>query len=304
MAKTTQKKKCCCCGEELALTKYYKSYSKFYNDEYLPICKDCFQRNFAQYATEYHNNKKAIQRLCMAFDIYFNEDLFDSCDTNNETVVGNYFRKLNMRQHAGKTFDTTIEEGNMELSGDRKRVKGKRIAVVDEYDNVSEEEIKVNPKDIEKWGIGFDPIDYQVLNSYYKQLQKANPDIGDNQQMFIIDMCYTNMQQMKALREGRIDDYNKLLESKRKSFQQSGLKIARDSDSKDDSIMGMDIEKMERYSPAEVYKNKKLFADYDNIKDYILVHLVRPLKNIIFGTNEKDDVYCVKDREEIGEQND
>lgn len=298
MAKTTQKKKCCCCGEELALTKFYKSYSKFYHDEYLPICKDCFQRKFAQYAAEYHNNKKAIQRLCMAFDIYFNEDLFDSCDVNNETVVGNYFRKLNMKQHAGKTFDTTIEEGNMELSGDRKKVKGKRIAVVDEYDNVSEEEIKISPKDIEKWGIGFDPIDYQVLNSYYKQLKKANPDIGDNQEMFIIDMCYTNMQQMKALREGRIDDYSKLTESKRKSFQQSGLKVARESTSNEEFSFGVNVEMIEKYTPAEYYKNQELFKDYDNIKDYFDRFILRPLKNLMHGTVDRDYEYRVKEEED------
>lgn len=298
MPKATKTFTCCCCGEDLSLTKFYKSFSEFYKDEHLPICKDCFQRKFGQYAAEYHNNKKAIQRLCMAFDIYFNEDLFDSCDVNDETVVGNYFRKLNMKQHAGKTFDTTIEEGNMELSGDRKKVKGKRIAVVDEYDNVSEEEIKISPKDIEKWGIGFDPIDYQVLNSYYKQLKKANPDIGDNQEMFIIDMCYTNMQQMKALREGRIDDYSKLTESKRKSFQQSGLKVARETTNSEDFTVGVNVELIEKYTPAEYYKNQELFQDFDSIKDYFGRFILRPLKNLMHGTVDRDYEYRVKEEED------
>lgn len=298
MPKTTKTFTCCCCGEDLSLTKFYKSFSEFYKDEHLPICKDCFQRKFGQYAAEYHNNKKAIQRLCMAFDIYFNEDLFDSCDVNDETVVGNYFRKLNMKQHNNKTFDTTIEEGNIELSGDRKRVKGKRIAVVDEYDNVSEEEIKISPKDIEKWGIGFDPIDYQVLNSYYKQLKKANPDIGDNQEMFIIDMCYTNMQQMKALREGRIDDYSKLTESKRKSFQQSGLKVARETTNSEDFTVGVNVELIEKYTPAEYYKNQELFQDFDSIKDYFGRFILRPLKNLMHGTVDRDYEYRVKEEED------
>ena len=298
MPKATKTFTCCCCGEDLSLTKFYKSFSEFYKDEHLPICKDCFQRKFGKYAAEYHNNKKAIQRLCMAFDIYFNEDLFDSCDVNDETVVGNYFRKLNMKQHTGKTFDTTIEEGNMELSGDRKKVKGKRIAVVDEYDNVSEEEIKISPKDIEKWGIGFAPIDYQVLNSYYKQLKKANPDIGDNQEMFIIDMCYTNMQQMKALREGRIDDYSKLTESKRKSFQQSGLKVARETTNSEDFTVGVNVELIEKYTPAEYYKNQELFQDFDSIKDYFGRFILRPLKNLMHGTVDRDYEYRVKEEED------
>ena len=298
--KAVEKAVCCCCGESLSVTKFYKSYSNFYKDEHLPICKDCFQRKFGQFATEYHSNKKAIQRLCMAFDIYFNEELFDGCDTNDETVVGNYFRKLNMAQfkRERKTFENSITEGVLELSGDRKKVKGKRIAVVDEYDNVQEEEIKINPKDIEKWGTGFDLTDYEALNTHYKHLKKANPNSDDNQEIFIIDMCYTKMQQMKAAREGRVDDYNKLTDSYRKSFQQSGLKMVRESGSTEDFIIGINAETIEKFTPAEYYKNKKLYKDHDNIGDYIRRFLFRPLKNLIFGTQERDPEYCVKDEEE------
>ena len=124
MPKSVEKRVCCTCGETLNSSKYYKSYSEFYIDSFLPICKDCFSHKFGEYAKTYKSNKMAMQRMCMTFDIYFNEDIFDSCDTNDETVVGNYFRKLNMKQNRGKTFENTISEGAFDLSGDRKKVKG------------------------------------------------------------------------------------------------------------------------------------------------------------------------------------
>ena len=87
MPKIAEQQKCCCCGETLSITKYYKSYSNFYSKGILPICKDCFGRKFGEYARVFKSNKIAMQRMCMAFDIYFNETAFDKCDTKDSRQV-------------------------------------------------------------------------------------------------------------------------------------------------------------------------------------------------------------------------
>ena len=223
MPKKSEKRVCCTCGDSLIVSKYYKSNSDFYLDSMLPICKDCFSHKFGQYARIFKSNKMAMQRMCIAFDIYFNEDLFDKCDTNDETVIGNYFRQLNMAQHHGKTFDDSINEGAFNLSGDRKKVKGKRVAIVDEYDNVQEEtpEEKINPKDLEKWGLGFDLMDYEILNSHYKFLKNSNPNCDSNQEIFITTLCYTYMKQMKSLREGDVKTYKDMSELYLRTFKEA-----------------------------------------------------------------------------------
>lgn len=306
MPKTVDKCLCCSCGESLAMTKFYNTVSRFYTNGVLPICKECFNRKFTEYAKLYQSNKKAIQRMCMAFDVYYSEELFDSCDTKDEAVVGRYFRKLNMLQYKNKTFEDTLSTGLFELSGDRKRVKSKRVAFVDEYDNVQEEtpEDKIDPKDIEKWGIGFDALDYEVLNSHYKILKKANPHMDDNQEIFVNDLCYAKMQQMKALRENRVDDYNKLTENYRKTFQQSGIKMVKDSGSAEDFSFGVNVDTIEKYTPAEFYKNQELYKDFDGIGDYIKRFLLRPLRNLQFGTSEKDDEFYVKSEDDGNDYND
>lgn len=297
MPKTVEKCICCSCGQSLANSKFYKSYSKFYIDGRLPICKDCFSSKFGEYYAEYHSSKKAMQRMCMAFDIYFDEDLFDNCDVNDDTVVGNYFRKLNMSQYRNKTFDNTISgTGEIDLlSGDRKQVKDNRVAVLDEYGNEKDSAGEIKQDDIDKWGVGFDPTDYANLNAHYKQLTSTNPGGDSNREIFIIELCYTKMQQMKAVREGRIEDYNKLTDSYRKSFQQAGLKTVKEGVSNEEFVLGMSIETIEKYTPAEYYKNKKLFKDFDGIGDYAERHILRPLKNLMFGTEERDAEYYVKD---------
>lgn len=305
MPKIAEQQKCCCCGETLSITKYYKSYSNFYSKGVLPICKDCFGRKFGEYARVYKSNKIAMQRMCMAFDIYFNETAFDKCDTKDDAVVGKYFRNLNLGQHSEKSFDDSLKDGIFEFSGERKKVHGVRVAYVDEYDNVQEEiDEKINPKDIEKWGIGFDAADYAELNNHYKTLKKANANTDDNQEIFIKDLCYAKMLQMKALRNNDLDNYNRLTDSYRKTFQQSGIKVVKESASTEDVSFGVSIDTIERYTPAEFYKNQDLYKDFDGIGDYIKRFLLRPLKNLQFGSKEKDFEFFVKDEENINEYDD
>ena len=289
---------CCSCGEPLAITKFYKSNSVFYKNGRLPICKECFSSEFGRFAAEYNSNKIAIQRMCMAFDIYFNEDLFDSCDSDNSTVLGNYFRKLNLSQHKGKTFEDSIQEGFNLFIG-RKPVKAKQSSVIkSNVDEELEDADMISKEDIEKWGAGLEPTDYAILNSHYRLLSNSNPQSESNTEIFIIDLCYTKMQQMKAVREGRVDDYNKLTESYRKSFQQAGLKTVKDTNAMEDFTIGVNAETIEKYTPAEYYKNQSLYKDHDNIGDYITRFLLRPLRNLMQGTKDRDAEFFVKDEEE------
>lgn len=291
---------CCQCGECLPETQFFKSYSSFYRSGRLPICKECFISDVKLRLEDedYKSSKKAMQRMCMAFDIYFDEDIFDNCDVGDDLgiTVGNYMKKLNMKQYHGKTFDNTIKDGEL-LSGERKVKRKKRVAIVDEYGN-EDEQAKVKPKDVERWGAGFEPQDYDELNSHYKYLKNANPNCDSNQEIFITDLCYIKMQQMKAVRNGEVDNFNKLTESYRKSFTQAGLQVVKDANAKEDLTLGEMAEMIEKYTPAEYYKDKKLYRDFDHIGDYITRFLLRPLRNLMFGTNERDYEFFVKEEDD------
>lgn len=284
---------CICyqCGDTLLPSQFYKSYSGLYAGVgHLPICKSCFEQKFKMYKEEYQGSKKAFKRLCMAYDLFYNEDMFDSCD-DDDTLIGKYFRKLNMLQCKGKTFDTTITDGFDFFDN---KVAKKRVAPIED-----EEAEQIDPRDIEKWGDGFEATDYAILNNHYRLLSNSNPQNDSaNAEIFIIDLCYTKMQQMKAVREGRVDDYNKLTESYRKSFTQAGLKTVKDTNAMEDFTIGVNAETIEKYTPTEYYKNKSLYKDHDNIGDYITRFLLRPLRNLMQGTQDRDAEFFVKDEED------
>ena len=285
---------CCQCNEHFtSLTQFYKTYSGLYaGTGYLPICKNCFSKLFDSYIKKYKDVRKAMQRICMAFDLYYSDSIFETCNDGTSAMLGNYIKRLNMVQYKGRTFDVTLDEGfefNKVASPKSKNIEIRET-------NESKEEI-INPEDIEKWGIGFENVDYGILNAHYRLLKTANPNCDSNQEIFITDLCYTKMQQMKAVREGRVDDYNKLTDSYRKSFTQAGLKTVKDSNINEEFTIGVNAETIEKYTPAEYYKDKKLYHDFDNIGEYIERFLLRPLRNLMHGTKDRDYEYFVKDEE-------
>ena len=103
---------------------------------------------------------------------------------------------------------------------------------------------------------------------------------------------------MRAVRESRVDDYNKLTESYRKTFTQAGLKTVQENTVNDDDCWGVWQARIAKYTPEEYYKNKKLYKDFDGLQDYIERFVLRPLRNLMFGTQDRDKEYYVHEESE------
>lgn len=286
---------CCYCQTPLPLTNsFIKGRNRLYSQTgYLPICKDCFETLIYRYSKEYGDNlRKAILRVCMMYNLYYSDRIFNSC--NGE--VGMYIRQLNMVQYSKKSFDDTISEGfffsneNDQPKPNNKNEKEKEEENTQEYN--------VKKVDIEKWGMGFDPEDYALLNSHYKYLKNANPNCDSNQEIFVMDLCLIKMQQMKAVREGEVDNFNKLTESYRKSFQQAGLKTTKDDTVSEEESWGKWNARISQYTPEEYYKDKQLYKDYDNLDEYYKRHVGRPVSNVIDKTDIRDTEFYIHEVDE------
>ena len=110
-----------------------------------------------------------------------------------------------------------------------------------------------------------------------------------------MDLCQIKLQQSRAMMSGRIDDYIKLTESYRKTFSQAGLKTTQDSSASNDETWGEWMGIISKYTPEEYYKDKDLYSNFGNIEDYFNRFLLRPLRNLQYGTNERDKEYFVSE---------
>lgn len=98
------------------------------------------------------------------------------------------------------------------------------------------------------------------------------------------------------LNDGNSTDFEKYTKLYRDTFKQAGLKTVQETDASGDETLGVTLAVISQYTPEEYYKDKKLYKDFDGIGEYFQRFVLRPLKNLVLGTTERDKEYCVKDR--------
>lgn len=272
---------CYKCGNELEVKDFYSSNSNIYcATGHLPICKDCLNTLFKIYAAQFGSKRTAMKRICMSFDLYYSDSIFDQAEnaTNKKNpFLSRYIQKLNMKQNKGKTFDSSIEEGFS--FNDNK----------DEKSSVSET-IK------QRFGPGFENDQYRILDQHYKYLKKNNPNCDSNQEIFIQDLCFLHMQKAEAIKSGDKKGCIDLMTAYRNTFDKAGLKTVESID--DDVCLGKFVNLIGSHTPEYIYKDKELYKDADWIDEYIERLMVRPYENIKNKTNIRDPEYCIRDSEE------
>lgn len=233
----------------------------------------------------------------MAYDIYYNKDLHITAKGGRgiDSLIGAYYSQMNLSKEKGtnipasnKTYDDTIREREVTC-----------VSLEEAQASKNNGSIAISDNTIKRWGIGFtDEEDYRLLDDHYKLLKKQNPNCDNNQEIFIKDLCFVKLKQMAAFKESKIDDFKKLTELYRDTFKQAGLKTIQDSDASNDEVLGVTLSVISQYTPEEYYKDKKLYKDFDWLGNYIERFITRPLKNLQFGSKDRDSEYCVKDSDD------
>lgn len=131
------------------------------NNGYLPVCRHCIEEMFQHYKDVLEDEKAAIRRVCLKFDIYWNVKIYDMLNKNNtsNSRVLSYISRTNLQQFAEKTFDDTLDEEEQGLL---------KYVSPDDRDAVAEEKNAISPDVIDFWGGGLSPSFYMELERRYK----------------------------------------------------------------------------------------------------------------------------------------
>lgn len=291
MAKTTKAKIVCFyCGKEYVDTNFYNSNSEFYsNIGKIPHCKQCIEKFYQQYFEKYTNEgcltpeKKAVQRLCMVFDIYYRDDIFTSSmnkikESNmNISPMGQYMKMIQLQQYNRnkETYENTITEAEQE-----------NFAMAS-ISNLSDE-TTVDQDTIDFFGRGFTDEDYKYLKREYDDWTARHECNTKAQEEVFKRICFKQLEILKATRKGEetknLDaTFQNLLDTaKLQPKQNSGETTS------DNQTLGTLIDKWENDRPLpEVDEELK---DVDKIGAYIDVffkgHLAKMmgLKNGLSNT--------------------
>lgn len=197
-----EKYKCFYCEKEYVETNYYKSHSNFYsNIGKVPFCKQCIGKFYEYYCEKYTNEgcltpeRNAVKRLCMAFDIYFNDKAFNDAINDakrrkkNISPLGAYINMIQLSQYKGKSYEDTIyEEEQRDFA---ENVVGK----------VSEN-TTIDQKTIKFFGAGFTNEDYEFLQEQYSDWTARHECNTKTQEEIFKRICFKQLEILRATRRG------------------------------------------------------------------------------------------------------
>lgn len=260
---------CICCRNEYVETNFYNTNSNFFKGVIkLPYCKQCIEKFYQYYFNRYTNEgcltpeKKAIKRLCMAFDIYYVETVYNSAmqkvneSEKDISPMSQYMRIIQLSQYNKKneTYENTITEAEEE---------SRAMSVLA---NLSEE-ITVDEKTVAFFGMGFANEDYEYLKREYDDWTARHECNTKAQEEVFKRICFKQLEILKATRRGEdtknLDDtFQKLLDTaKLQPKQNSGDTTA------DNQTFGTLIDKWENTRPLPEIDEE--LRDVDKIGIYI-----------------------------------
>lgn len=285
--------KCSCCGAGFNAQKsnFQKSNSPLFqsNDGYLPWCKACTDKYFTLLTAFYSGNEEhAFEHFCQQSDwVYEIHPLVCAREMSSDrSRVSHYAAKKNINVDNRKTYLDSLRHNFML----------KEYEIITSREQTKSDENSVSTAAVDRWGLGLAEVDYKNLDEHYKMLRKNNPNCDNNQEIFIKSLCTINMLMSRAIKDGDSDKYVKLAEQYSKTFTKAGLKTIQETDNSADEGLGVTLATISQYTPEEYYKNKELYKDFDGLGDYFKRFLLRPLKNLMLGTNERDTEYYVKEK--------
>lgn len=299
---TKHKFKCSCCGEGYTSRDHFqKSNDVLFqaNDGYLPWCKKCTDAYVIQTTALFSNNeelamKDFCQRAGWNYDV---SALTASMETysshRSRSRISHYAAKKNLNCDGRKTYIDTLKHNFETRQGE----------VITSKEDVKTDDVSVKATAIDRWGIGLTEWDYNILEDHYKMLKKNNPNVDSNAEIFIKSLANLNWVTQKMLRSDNLDatKYTSLIEQYNKTFTKAGLKTIQEVDNSADECLGVTLAAISQFTPEEYYMNQDIYKDFDDIGGYFDRFVKRPLKNLMFGSNERDKEYCVKEESDIDE---
>lgn len=124
------------------------------------MCRRCIDKLYEHYCTVLGDDDEAIRRICMKFDIYYNQSLADASRkiSAERSRIHTYVSRANLIQYKDNTYDTTLDEESRETIESVEEVRDSK---------------KVTQKTVKFFGLGFTEEEYRFLQDQYDDWTRA-----------------------------------------------------------------------------------------------------------------------------------
>lgn len=263
---------CMCCNNEFKTKEFYNSDSDIYASVCkIPYCKECIEKLYHNYYEKYKNagytnpDRKSVERICMTFDLYYSDEIFDSVVKQTESgrmygvpLIYMYIRQVKLYQHRNKNYDTTINDKYISAKN-----KESVMTLYTDDDGYKNETVELS---IKMFGKGYEDDEYVYLYEQYCDWTSRHECNTKAQEEVFKNICVTQLQLLKATRAG--GDTKDLSTQLQKWLETGKLQPKQNSGDvvSDAQTFGTLIDKWENTRP--IPETEDALKDVDGIRKY------------------------------------
>ena len=261
------------------------------------ICKNCCNEIYDSYYKVEHSIAKAILRTCRKINLMFDEGCVESTEIHLKTlsdngrptdnIIGIYKSKLVQSQK--NNFSDSVSEFDLTFREPNIMIKSESMTKEEEPDS---DDLK------QMWGDNLSFEDYQFLEKEYDEWRRTHKCDTKAEKTLLQEICQKRLE----IRKKRIETQGhvpgaltKELQDLMKTANVDPSKTSEANSGKNKERYSKFEEILEENEPADYYKDKKMYANFDNQDHILKKYVTRPIKNFItqsrdFNVDAEDDV--------------
>ncbi|SRR5258706_2497970 len=248
----------------------------------MSICSDCIGKLFEKtLESENGNLQKTILHLCKMLNVLYSEQAIT--DSLKVIETRNMDKSKFFGVYKSRLFMT--KRSSVNDSQDDINLTYKDNPIINNNTIVSE--FEVDPEVVDFWGSGYEKEDYRWLEKTLAEWKRTHKSDTMGEQTLLREIVFKQLEIEKSRKVGfssgsLIKELQDLM--KTASVDPAKSNIAGSGKSQD--TFSAFIKMIEENEPADYYKDKELFKDFDNIDRYFQKYILRPLKNFITGSRD------------------
>jgi len=270
------------CMEMKKPNNFYSAVDDLDSNGFFSICKSCCESIYDSYYNVEHDVARAMLRTCRKINLMFDEGALESTliqiksamdkGKTYDGILGLYKSKLTVSSKSdffdrGEYTDFTFTEPSVSLPPS------------EPLDN-SEESFDLK----QYWGENLNFDDYVFLEKEMSEWKKTHKCDTKAEETLLKEICHKQLEIRKKREELKGNSPAALVKELQQLMVTAAIdpsKTASIGAGKSQDTFSSFIKTIEEKEPADFYKDKELFKDYDNIDFYFRKYVTRPLKNFI-----------------------
>ena len=266
------------------------------NNGYVVYCRKCVAEMFEENIPFFDKDEdSAMERVCQIIDLCVDETAWAASRkiSANRNRMSGYISKLNIKQSSKESTysDTLIRRFEAEVEN---------AATVQEAED--NDDITTNIEVIRRFGLGFSDGDYDTLQGEYDSwVDRCGAPVDKRQDELYVSICYLKLNLQNSVKNSAAgvgalaNSYKAFIEAATTEIEDRKKKAEAEMQL---SPLGVMIRDIEEHCPADFYKDKAIYADYDHLKEYIQRFMLRQLNNLLTGSKEMDKEFNLSGSEE------